>query len=72
MPARVNLTTPSYQERRVIERLWLGETHKEIAVALALSPATVRNYLSRCYVKFQVANKTALLHHALNKGWIRL
>lgn len=65
-------STPSPQELRVIQRLWLGETDKEIAAALRLSPVTVHHYLGSCYLKFQVPNRLALIRRALEARWIAL
>ena len=49
------------REVDVISRYALGKTYSEIAKELAISPATARNHISRCYRKLSVNNKTELL-----------
>lgn len=44
-----------------------GNSYKEIAAALNLSPGTVRSYLSQCYAKLGVKNKIEL-GNALDKN----
>ncbi len=43
-----------------------GETHSGIAAALALSPTTVLNHVSRCFKKLGVKNKAELANLMLN------
>lgn len=50
----------SPREREVAERYAQGETYAEIAIALSLSPATVRNHIAHCYRKLAVNNKAEL------------
>lgn len=50
------------REREVAQRYGQGQTYAEIATALFLSPATVRNLISRCYKKLGVNNKSELIH----------
>lgn len=52
----------SQRERDVASRFSTGNTHKEIAQALKLSPATVRNHLSAIYLKLGIGNKTELVN----------
>lgn len=54
----------SPRERDVAQRYASGETHSAIALALAISPTTVRNHLAQCFRKLSVSNKAelALLH----------
>ena len=49
------------RERGVITRYARGETYAQIAAALALSPATVRNHIAHCYRKLAVNNKAELV-----------
>lgn len=51
----------SPREREIAQRYARGETHVEIASALMLSPATVRNHLAHCYRKLAVNNKAELV-----------
>jgi DNA-binding NarL/FixJ family response regulator len=54
----------SERERQVLEGLVQGQTEKQVAAALGLSPATVRTYVVRLYEKLRVANKAELLARA--------
>lgn len=54
----------SERERQVLEGLVQGQTEKQVAAALSLSPATVRTYVVRLYEKLRVANKAELLARA--------
>lgn len=56
--ARVDMLTQ--REREVAGHFSAGRTYKEIARLLALSPATVRNYLNTIYAKLGVGNKVEL------------
>jgi DNA-binding NarL/FixJ family response regulator len=51
-------TSLSSQERRVLAAVAAGKTDKEVAVALGLSPKTVRNYLDRVFEKLGVRTRT--------------
>lgn len=51
----------SPREREIAQRYARGETHVDIATALTLSPATVRNHLAHCYRKLAVNNKAELV-----------
>jgi len=48
----------SYQEQRVLELVAKGLTNKEIAAALALSPKTIKNYVSNLYEKLHVTRRS--------------
>jgi len=56
--ARDRLTT---RERDVATRFASGASHMDIATALRLSPATVRNHIARSYRKLGVNNKAELV-----------
>lgn len=58
----------SPRERDVVVRYARGETNVEIARALGLSPATVRNHLTRCYQKLAVTNKAELALRLAARG----
>ncbi|MEM7224403.1 MAG: LuxR C-terminal-related transcriptional regulator [Pseudomonadota bacterium] len=51
----------SNRETTIAERYATGQTHKEIAAALHIAPATVRNHLAAIYRKLEVANKPELI-----------
>jgi len=50
----------SPREMDIATRYAQGKTYAEIAAALALSPATVRNHIAHCYRKLAVNNKAEL------------
>ncbi|ODU06496.1 MAG: hypothetical protein ABS84_17175 [Rubrivivax sp. SCN 71-131] len=57
---RSPLEVLSPQERAVSTAYARGQSHKEVARALGLSPATVRHHLRRVYAKLCVDDKAAL------------
>lgn len=58
----------SPREREIARRYARGETYSAIALALAISPATVRNHLAHCFHKLSVSNKAELALIFLHKG----
>ena len=62
----------SERERMVAERYATGETHKEIAAALHIAPATVRNHLASIYRKLDVRNKPGLINALSSHACIEL
>ncbi len=48
------------REESIARAYAAGDSYKEIARQLGLSPATVRGYLRECYLKLGVSNKAAL------------
>ncbi len=58
VPVEVGDLTP--QERRVADLVALGQSNREIAVAMGIADKTVRNYLTRVFVKLDVPSRTAL------------
>jgi DNA-binding NarL/FixJ family response regulator len=58
----------SEREREVLQRLARGEKNAAIANLLALSPKTVRNYVSSILSKLQVADRTQAAVRAREAG----
>lgn len=56
------------RESEIMVRYAGGETYSAISVALALSPSTVRNHISRCFMKLGVKNKAELANLMSNKA----
>jgi len=52
----------SERERQVAERYVEGLSHKEIARALGIAPATVRTHVNAVYRKLEVTSRIQLLH----------
>ncbi len=58
------------RELDVLKIVVLGKTNKEISEELHLAVQTVKNYLSSMYKKFDVDNRTQLVHKAAESGII--
>ena len=52
------------QEMKVLERLAAGQSNKEIARALGLSPNTVKTHLANLFAKLGVARRTQAIGKA--------
>ena len=55
-------------EWKVIERVGMGESNKEIALSLSLSEGTVRNYLSSVLDKLELRDRTQLAIWAVQRS----
>jgi len=58
------------RDRRILRLVEKGETNKEIAVTLNLSPGTVRNYLNEATSKLGVSNRIMAFRKARENGWL--
>lgn len=58
----------SRREVAVVEALLVGQTDKEIASALRISPETIRWYLKVIRSKMGVSTRTAIVHTILRNG----
>jgi two-component system response regulator DesR len=58
------------RERAVLRLAEQGRSNKEIADALALSPGTVRNYLSEAAQKLEAQNRVEAARIARTNGWL--
>lgn len=69
-PAAAQIAFPelSESERRVLQLIAQGENNQTIADRLALSPKTVRNYISNIFVKLQVADRAQAIVKARDAG----
>lgn len=69
-PATPQVVFPelSESERRVLQLLAQGEHNRAIAERLALSPKTVRNYISNIFAKLQVADRAQAIVKARDAG----
>jgi NarL family two-component system response regulator LiaR len=52
------------QEMRVLERLAAGQSNKEIARTLGLSPNTVKTHVANLYAKLEVSRRTQAVSKA--------
>lgn len=58
------------RERQVLRLAGRGSSTEKIAAELALSPGTVRNYLSEAIDKLGAANRVDAARIARDKGWL--
>ncbi len=58
----------SARERRVLQLIAQGENNQVIADRLALSPKSVRNYISSIFAKLQVADRAQAIVKARDAG----
>ena len=65
---RARSTGLSATERRIADLVVAGQTNKEIATSLAISPKTVAWNLSKVYLKFGVRSRTELASHLRQAG----
>lgn len=69
-PAAPQVAFPELREseRRVLQLIAQGENNQAIAEHLALSPKTVRDYLSNLFTKLQVADRAQAIVKARDAG----
>jgi DNA-binding CsgD family transcriptional regulator len=67
LPA-VRLSAP---EAEVIRLIAPGQTSKEMAQALSLSPRTLETYKARAMSKLNLRTRADLIRYALRSGWLR-
>lgn len=60
----------SAREEAVLQRISLGQSHKQIAAELGLSHKTVDTYRARGMRKLGVSDREALIRVALRQGWL--
>lgn len=60
----------SQREVEVVRRIALGETAKEVADALGLSPRTLETYKARAMTKLDLHTRAQLVQHAIRRGWL--
>lgn len=62
-----NLSSLSPRLRQTLERLLAGDSERQAALALGISPATIREYVTNLYRHFGVASRSELLAHFLQR-----
>lgn len=60
-PGRPRVSRMTRAEHRVLERVILGETNKEIAVVLSCSPRTVEFHLANIFRKTGIEGRNRLI-----------
>jgi len=66
-PARAAVTL-SGREADVLRRISLGESNKEVARALAISPSTVRTHIESVFRKLECSTRAAATLKAFTLG----
>lgn len=61
----------SDREFEVLELLAAGRSNKEIAIALGVSPNTVKTHVAKLYGKLEVTRRTAAILRARELGMLR-
>jgi two-component system response regulator DevR len=64
-PRRGGIEALSRQEQRVLALVAEGKTNKQIALEMAISPKTVKNYLSTVFEKLQVRRRSGAVARML-------
>ena len=67
-PGRQRVAGLSDRERNVLKQVARGLSNKQIARQLTISEKTVRNHLSRIFVKLRATNRTEAVMNALRGG----
>jgi DNA-binding NarL/FixJ family response regulator len=62
----------SAREMEVLTLIVEGRSNKEIALALGISPQTVKNHVTSILRKLGVDDRTQAALYALRRGWVRL
>jgi DNA-binding NarL/FixJ family response regulator len=60
------------RELQVLRQVAKGQTNKEVAEALCISPYTVQVHLRNIFGKLNVSSRTEAVTFALREGWIKL
>jgi DNA-binding NarL/FixJ family response regulator len=60
----------SDREETVLRRIAWGESNKEIAGQLGISPRTVETYKARITEKLGLRSRTEMVRYALQRGWL--
>ena len=63
-------TPLSRREREVLERVARGQSSKEIAAGLGLSPKTVETHRARASAKLGLTSRSAIVEYALSEAWL--
>lgn len=69
-PADNTIERLTVREREILVRLTTGETNKEIAKALTISPGTVKVHVERILYKLRVADRTQAAVLAVRAGLV--
>ena len=65
------VTTLSERESEVIRLISRGQTSKEMAQRMGLSPRTLETYRARAMSKLNMRTRGDLIRYAMQRGWLR-
>ena len=65
------MTRSAPRQRDIVQRLAAGESAKQIAAALNVSPRTVEDHKYRLMETLGIENSAELIHFAIKHGLIR-
>ncbi|MDF3068543.1 MAG: nreC 1 [Polyangiaceae bacterium] len=68
-----DMRTPSLSEREaeVIRLVARGQSAKEAADQLGISPRTLETYKGRAMAKLELRSRAELINYAMRNGWLR-
>lgn len=59
------------REKQILELIADGKTNREIGVALNISTHTIKNYLSRAFIRLGVKSRAHAVYIAIERGLIK-
>jgi len=62
----------SPRERNILELIAAGQTNKEIARSLGITPETVKTHMKNIFVRFSVTKRSQAVSRAQNLGLVRI
>jgi DNA-binding NarL/FixJ family response regulator len=68
---QVNLARLSPRESEVLRRIAQGQTLRDVAGALDVSPRTLETYKARAMSKLKLTSRSDLIRHAVRCGWLQ-
>jgi DNA-binding NarL/FixJ family response regulator len=64
------LHEPTQREKQILARIWAGDSNKEIAARLVISPKTAKLHVHNIITKLKARNRTEAARVAFERGFI--
>lgn len=64
------LQEPTNREKEILTRMWAGDSNKEIAACLLISPTTAKLHVHNIITKLNARNRTEAARIAYEHGFI--